>query len=238
MSNHFQRDGSISNSHVGRHFEDRARKALATCGLQLNPAHKVPCGLGTVRKNHSFDLGSEDPRVIVECKSHTWTSGGNVPSAKMKNWAEAMFYFHMAPRDYRKIFGFLTQMCARFSPQQVSHAVERGCGCARSRESAVKSAIAQSTAACAGPAFGGGPARRQPVPPQVAEALAFTGQRTMNTRGTRPGLSPTFYRWPTLADCSAPWNWQAPRDFRRVPWAGLSESLQFLSRYRRCSPAT
>ena len=86
-------------------------------------------------------------------------------------------------------------MCARFSPQQVSHAVERGCGCARARESAVKSSIAQSTAACAGPAFGGGPARRQPVPPQGAEALAFTGQRTMNTRGTRPGLSPTFYRW-------------------------------------------
>ena len=90
---------------------------------------------------------------------------------------------------------FLTQMCARFSPQQVSHAVERGCGCARARESAVKSSIAQSTAACTGPAFGGGPARRQPVPPQGAEALAFTGQRTMNTRGTRPGLSPTFYRW-------------------------------------------
>ena len=86
-------------------------------------------------------------------------------------------------------------MCARFSPQQVSHAVERGCGCARARESAVKSSIAQSTAACTGPAFGGGPARRQPVPPQGAEARAFTGQRTMNTRGTRPGLSPTFYRW-------------------------------------------
>ena len=86
-------------------------------------------------------------------------------------------------------------MCARFSPQQVSHAVERGCGCVRARESAVKSSIAQSTAACAGPAFGGGPARRQPVPPQGAEALAFTGRRTMNTRGTRPGLSPTFYRW-------------------------------------------
>ena len=94
-----------------------------------------------------------------------------------------------------RIEWFLTQMCARFSPQQVSHAVERGCGCARARESAVKSSIAQSTAACTGPAFGGGPARRQPVPPQGAEALAFTGQRTMNTRGTRPGLSPTFYRW-------------------------------------------
>ena len=72
--------------------------------LQLNPAHRVPCGLGTVRKNHSFELGSEDPKVIVECKSHTWTSGGHVPSAEMKNWAKAMFYFHMAPRDYRRIF--------------------------------------------------------------------------------------------------------------------------------------
>ena len=104
MSNNFQRDGSISNAHVGRAFETRARKALANCGLPLTPDHKVPCGLHRVLKNHSFDLGSEVPKVIVECKSHTWTSGGNVPSAKMKNWAEAMFYFHMAPSDYRKIF--------------------------------------------------------------------------------------------------------------------------------------
>ena len=104
-----------------------------------------------------------------------------------------MTHMHFRRAHYSALF--LTQMCARFSPQQVSHAVERGCGCARARESAVKSSIAQSTAACAGPAFGGGPARRQPVPPQGAEALAFTGRRTMNTRGTRPGLSPMFYRW-------------------------------------------
>lgn len=104
MSSNFQREGSTSNAHVGRAFEDRTRKALAKCGLRLDPNHKVPCGLNAVLKNHSFDLGSETPPVIVECKSHTWTSGGNVPSAKMKNWAEAMFYFHMAPPNYRKIF--------------------------------------------------------------------------------------------------------------------------------------
>ena len=73
-------------------------------GLRLESDHKVPCGAGTVRKSHAFDLGSGSLRVIVECKSHTWTSGRNVPSAKMKNWAEAMFYFYMAPRDYWKIF--------------------------------------------------------------------------------------------------------------------------------------
>ena len=102
--NNFQREGSTSNAHVGRAFEERARKVLAEKGLRLESDHKVPCGLGPVRKNHAFDLGSGTPKVIVECKSHTWTSGGNVPSAKMKNWAEAMFYFHMAPQDYRKIF--------------------------------------------------------------------------------------------------------------------------------------
>ena len=133
-----------------------------------------------------------------------WATHSRLPPLRNFAWMlrryerDILNYFRM-PIDNGTVEGlnnrFLTQMCARFSPQQVSHAVERGCGCARARESAVKSSIAQSTAACTGPAFGGGPARRQPVPPQGAEALAFTGQRTMNTRGTRPGLSPTFYRW-------------------------------------------
>ena len=100
----FQRDGSISNTHVGRAFELRAQKILAAHGLDLDLNHKVPCGLGNLKKDHAFDLGRDKPRVIVECKSQTWTSGGNIPSAKMKNWAEAMFYFHMAPSGYRKIF--------------------------------------------------------------------------------------------------------------------------------------
>ena len=46
-----------------------------------------------------------------------------------------------------------------------------------------------------GPCSWGGAARRQPVPPQGAEALALTGRRTMKTRGTRPRLSPSCYRW-------------------------------------------
>ncbi len=103
MSN-FQREGSISNAHVGRAFELRAQKLLAAHGLALELNHKLPCGLHNLKKDHAFDLGATDPKVIVECKSQTWTSGGKVPSAKMKNWAEAMFYFHMAPTDYRKIF--------------------------------------------------------------------------------------------------------------------------------------
>ena len=100
----FQRPGAISNSHVGREFEAQARTVLAEHGLDLNPNYKVAVGIASAKKEHAFDLGSRDPKVIVECKAQTWTSGDKVPSAKMKNWAEAMFYFHMAPTTYRKIF--------------------------------------------------------------------------------------------------------------------------------------
>lgn len=103
MSN-FQREGVISNAHVGRDFELRVQAALAREGIGLESNHRVACGLAGKRKLHAFDLGSDDPPVIVECKSHTWTATGNIPSAKMKNWAEAMFYFHMAPPQYRKLF--------------------------------------------------------------------------------------------------------------------------------------
>jgi len=100
----FQREGSVSNAHVGRLFELRAQKILGERRILLSLNHKVPCGLGSVKKDHSFDLGSENPPIVVECKSPTWTASGNVPSAKLKNWAEAMFYFHMSPSHYRKIF--------------------------------------------------------------------------------------------------------------------------------------
>ena len=49
------------------------------------------------------DLGSSSPQILVECKSHRWTEGGRVPSAKMTVWNEAMFYFHLAPQGFRKI---------------------------------------------------------------------------------------------------------------------------------------
>ena len=117
MSN-FQRKGSVSNAHVGRAFEVRAQRILAAHGIALEMNQKVPCGLGDKKKPHMFDLSSEDPPVIVECKSQTWTAAGNVPSAKMKNWAEAMFYFHMAPPMYRKIF-FVEQSLRRGSDESL-----------------------------------------------------------------------------------------------------------------------
>ncbi|MBX3740033.1 MAG: uracil-DNA glycosylase [Akkermansiaceae bacterium] len=99
-----QRIGSVSNSHVGADFEDLARKFFALQGIDLLPRFPLGIGLSDLKGIHRFDLGSESPKIIVECKSHRWTASGLVPSAKMAVWNEAMYYFLLAPRDYRKIF--------------------------------------------------------------------------------------------------------------------------------------
>jgi hypothetical protein len=103
MTNH-QRIGSISNAHAGREFEIFARAYFAMYeGLHLQPGFPVHLGHAGATKSHRFDLGSDHPAVLVECKSHNWTVTGNMPSAKVTVWNEAMYYFHLAPSHYRKV---------------------------------------------------------------------------------------------------------------------------------------
>ncbi len=102
MTNNFQRVGSVSNSHVGNAFEAAAREFFRRQGMALQRDYQVPVGLSS-KKPHKFDLGSGDPPLLVECKSHTWTGGNNVPSAKLTVWNEAMFYFLLAPEGFRKV---------------------------------------------------------------------------------------------------------------------------------------
>ena len=102
-SDNFQRIGSISNAHLGNEFEEIVLTFFADQGLSLARGFSVPVGAGAVKKPRKFDFGSEQPAVLVECKSHAWTSGGNVPSAKLTVWNEAMYYFLIAPSKYRKI---------------------------------------------------------------------------------------------------------------------------------------
>lgn len=102
--NNFQRLGSVSNAHAGNDFEEAAKEFFAKQGILLVRNFVVPVGVGATKKNHRFDLGSASPAALVECKSHTWTQGGNVQSAKMTVWNEAMYYFHIAPPEFRRIF--------------------------------------------------------------------------------------------------------------------------------------
>ena len=104
MTNNFQREGSSSNSHVGRDFEEAAIGVLAECGVKVRKKYSVEVGVSNFKKHHEFDLGADHPPTIVECKSHRWTKGGNVPSAKLTIWNEAMYYFACSPSKFRKIF--------------------------------------------------------------------------------------------------------------------------------------
>jgi hypothetical protein len=97
-----QRVGSVSNAHVGADFEQVALQYFASQGIALSRNFTVEVGL-SVKKVRNFDLGSQNPKVLVECKSHTWTAGARVPSAKMTVWNEAMYYFSLAPTEYRKV---------------------------------------------------------------------------------------------------------------------------------------
>ncbi len=63
----------------------------------------VDVGAASKLRPRRFDLGSAAPAVLVECKRHTWTEGGNAPSAKLTCWNEAMHYFAIAPAAYRRI---------------------------------------------------------------------------------------------------------------------------------------
>ncbi|WP_223145740.1 hypothetical protein [Bacillus sp. CH30_1T] len=113
--NNFQRVDSISNAHAGREFEDSAYKYFQGLGIPVSKAVSVPCGVSDFKKQHVFDLGNtqEGSKVIIECKSHRWTSGGNVPSAKLTVWNEAMYYFMAAPEGYRKVFFVLRDYCGK-----------------------------------------------------------------------------------------------------------------------------
>ena len=102
VANNFQRVGSTSNSQVGHDFEATAQEYFRQEGISLKKGYSVQIGVSS-KKERRFDLGSDNPPLLVECKSHTWTSGGNVPSAKMTVWNEAMYYFLLAPKGFRKI---------------------------------------------------------------------------------------------------------------------------------------
>jgi len=108
-----QRIGAVSNAHVGREFEAIACAFFAGRGIALERNHQVMLGTGAEKKGHSFDLGCDVQKIIVECKSHRWTATSNVPSAKLTVWNEAMYYFTLAPASYRKIMFVLRHECAR-----------------------------------------------------------------------------------------------------------------------------
>ena len=100
-TNNFQRKGAISNAQVGKKFEKIVFDFLKSNGIILENQKKVEIGINA-KKKHAFDLGND--RILVECKAQTWTESNKTPSAKIKNWSDAMFSFYLAPKKYKKLF--------------------------------------------------------------------------------------------------------------------------------------
>lgn len=99
----FQRIGGISNAVTGRNFENTSKIYLENLlSRTLVLGKKVEIGISKTKKLHKFDLGDEE--TIIECKTHRWTTGDYVPSAKLTVWNEAMYYFSLAPKSFIKIF--------------------------------------------------------------------------------------------------------------------------------------
>lgn len=71
----FQRKGAVSNTQVGREFEDKAKSFFLGEGIDLTRGFSIDIGIDE-KKGHAFDLGDGASKVLVECKSHTWTEGG------------------------------------------------------------------------------------------------------------------------------------------------------------------
>ena len=102
--NNFQREGSVSNTQVGKDFEDKVKSFFQSQGVFLENDVVIEIGINKHKKEHKFDLGNKNIGMIVECKSHTWTKSDNVPSAKITTWDQAMYYFIASPNNFRKVF--------------------------------------------------------------------------------------------------------------------------------------
>ena len=121
--NNFQRIGASSNTAAGREFEEAAQLFFEASGIKLRRDFVAPVGF-KIKKNKKFDLGSDEPPILVECKSYTWTTGGNSPSAKIRGMNEAMLLFSVAPPEYRKILFVLKHLHQRSGTSLAAHYIK------------------------------------------------------------------------------------------------------------------
>ena len=114
---------------------------------------------------------------------------------------------------------FLTQMCTRFSPSRSAAPWEEGADALVPLTSGE-----QSTAACAGPAFSGGPARRSRSHRKVLRRWHLQGENHEDSWSAASTFAEVLPLGRTLADCL-------------VQAGGLLFTLDGLSAEKRLGPA-
>jgi hypothetical protein len=69
VETNFQRIGSSSNTHTGNEFEESVLEFFARrTGIDKRLQRSI--GVAQIRKPIRFDFGSDDPPILIECKSH------------------------------------------------------------------------------------------------------------------------------------------------------------------------
>ena len=90
------------NPRIGKRFQEYVCSLMQTY-FQEDFVLEKAVPIGRPSKKHRFDCVSTDGNIVVECKCYTWTSTGNVPSAKLMGLNEAVFYMSYLPPETRKI---------------------------------------------------------------------------------------------------------------------------------------
>lgn len=97
------------NPIIGAEFQEQVRiRFQEKYGKQFISEKKIAIGVyPDNKKDHKFDIVSEDNSIAIECKRYTWTITGNVPSAKMGFINEAVFYLSLLQDTYEKFIVML-----------------------------------------------------------------------------------------------------------------------------------
>lgn len=91
----------MTNTFKGSKFEEVTKLLLEEyLHEKLEEQKKVEIGFEE-RKEHRFDLGNSN--YLIECKAFEWTKENNSPSAKLSTLRETLYYFFLAPKNYKKI---------------------------------------------------------------------------------------------------------------------------------------
>ena len=86
------RQQNSNNPKKGKDFELRCQKILSK-HFDRKFDHQVKIEIGFPPKAHNFDLVSVDRKIVCECKHIRWRDNGKVPSGKIENLDQAVWYF-------------------------------------------------------------------------------------------------------------------------------------------------
>lgn len=106
------------NPAIGARFQEEVAEWFAkTYKKEFKIEKKIKIGYSD-KKDHKFDIVSEDNTIAIECKCYTWTETGNVPSAKMGAANEAIFYLSFLPGTCEKYLVFKKDSCDLHKPKE------------------------------------------------------------------------------------------------------------------------